>query len=345
MEPIIAIVKFRDKFNQLCDFNIPMEAVPLVHTISKEFNQICTTGQGNFTSILSSIIQMIHSMPLPSGELLENLNAMVEIISNMSNLVDCQSKPLLSDIDNEPILQVWAEFKNEETEELRQQLAEHYWHIVQYHSKHIHAKLPPQVDIQDLYQAGYLGLRDAINSYQITWKIKFGAYCVPRVRGAIMDELRHMDWAPRLVRQRASKIDNIRNKFATKHGINPTEDDIASELHIDTDEVRKIIKDGRAVNVISFNRRWGENDCDKKFSKIINIKDERQVDPTAEAQKQDLKEYLTKGMSREERLIVVLYYYEEFTMKKIGEILNLSESRISQMHSSIIARLRNRLAG
>lgn len=242
--------------------------------------------------------------------------------------------------DGMPIAEAWIEFKKTGTEKLRNSLAEHYLQLVCYNAERVHSKLPAEVDVGDLMQAGYLGLRDAIEAFDLSRGIKFETYCANRIRGAILDELRSMDWVPRLVRSRTSKIETARKSLASRLGHDPTETEIANELSVDMDEMKKIIKDGRAVGVVSLNRKWYETDSSKDVREIDVYHDDRQKNPLIETQKNDLKDLITKGLSRAERLIVILYYYEQMTMKEIGTTLDLSESRVSQMHSSILARLR-----
>jgi len=265
------------------------------------------------------------------------------VVATRTRTKSPRTKPPLMTKDGTPVTKIWKQFKKNGSEELRQVLAETYLHLVRYNSERVHSKLPSEVDVQDLFQAGYLGLRDAIEAFDLSRGIKFETYCAPRIRGAILDELRSMDWVPRLVRSRTSKIESARKALASKLGCEPTEDEIARELNVGMDDLKKIIKDGRAVGVVSLNRKWYETDSNKDVREIDVLKDERQVDPFVETQKNDLKDLVTKGLSRAERLIVVLYYYEQMTMKEIGSTLDLSESRVSQMHSSILARLRAHL--
>ncbi len=242
--------------------------------------------------------------------------------------------------DGMPIQDAWVEFKTTGTEKLRNALLEHYLHLVKYNAERVHSKLPSEVDVQDLMQAGFFGLKDAIEAFDLSRGIKFETYCANRIRGAILDELRSMDWVPRLVRSRTSKIEAARKSLRSKLGCQPTETEIAEHLDVDMDELKKIIKDGRAVGVVSLNRKWYQTDSSKDVREIDVFEDARQSNPYIETQKNDLKDLITKGLSRAERLIVILYYYEQMTMKEIGATLDLSESRVSQMHSSILARLR-----
>ena len=180
----------------------------------------------------------------------------------------------------------------------------------------------------------------AIDAYDLERGFKFETYCTQRVRGAIYDELRAMDWVPRLVRSRSSKVDRARKSIEMETGIKATNNQIIEYLDIDNDEFEKIERDSRPVMMTSLNRKAYDTDSSKDVQEIDVIQDQRQENPIMELQHRDLQLLLTKGLSRAERLIVVLYYYEEMTMKEIGMTLDLSESRVSQMHSSILARLK-----
>lgn len=245
--------------------------------------------------------------------------------------------------DEMPIQEVWLEYRRTGSEEIRNYLIEHFLHIVRYNAERVHSKLPDEVDVNDLAQAGLFGLMDAIDAFDLERGVKFETYCAPRIRGAILDELRSMDWVPRLVRRRTAQVESARAELAGELGREPTEMEIADRLGVGTDELKKVLKDGRTVGIVSLNRKWYETDSNKDVREIDILEDETQANPLTETQKSDLKDLITKGLSRAERLIVILYYYEEMTMKEIGMTLDLSESRVSQMHSSILARLKAQL--
>jgi RNA polymerase sigma factor for flagellar operon FliA len=200
------------------------------------------------------------------------------------------------------------------------------------------------VDIEDLMSAGIFGLMDAIDGFDPNRGIKFETYCAPRIRGAILDELRSMDWVPRLVRSRSSQDEGARKSLEMELGRAPTDQEVAQKLGMDEQEYDKIRKDSNTVGVVSLSRKWFETDSNKDVREIDVLEDAKQINPLTTAQKRDLKGVVTKGLSRAERLIIILYYYEQMTMKEIGTTLDLSESRVSQMHSSILARLKAQLA-
>lgn len=257
----------------------------------------------------------------------------------MSRLADNANSATLS-LDEVPIKEIWIMFRKEQTEEIRNFLIMKYREIVRFTAERMAMRLPNEVDVDDLMSSGLFGLMDAIGAFDPDRGVKFETYCTQRIRGAIFDELRAMDWVPRLVRARTAKFERTRKQIEMASGQAATDTEIALRLQMDSEEYKKLKRDSRPVSQVSLNRKWFETDSSKDVCEIDVIKDTRQQNPFTAVQQQDLQTLLTKGLSRAERLIVILYYYEEMTMKEIGVTLDLSESRVSQMHSSILARLK-----
>jgi RNA polymerase sigma factor for flagellar operon FliA len=242
------------------------------------------------------------------------------------------------------VAQVWQNFKADPSnEELRNTLVELYLPLVKYNGERIWSRLPEGVELDDLISAGVFGLMDAIDAFDLTRGVKFETYCVPRIRGAMLDELRTMDWVPRLVRSKASKLNEAIKALEAKLGRAPSEVELSEQMSISVAELEKMVLEANAVNLISLNKKWYETDSYKDVREIDILEDKKGEDPTRRIQKNDLMRLVTKGLNRNERLIIILYYYEELTMKEIGATLDLSESRVSQMHSSIVQRLQSQL--
>jgi len=238
------------------------------------------------------------------------------------------------------ITEIWVEYKRVGGEATRNELMEFYLPLVKFSAERVHTKLPDEVDVEDLMSAGIFGLMDAIDSFDLERGVKFETFCAPRIRGAILDELRSMDWVPRLVRSRSHKVEEIRRSIEKETGQRPTENEIAAKMKVSKDEFEKIRRDAGPVHVSSLNRKYYETDSNKDVREVDVLEDSKQVNPLSTVQRRDLRDLVTRGLSRAERLIVILYYYEQMTMKEIGVTLGLSESRVSQMHSSILARLK-----
>ncbi len=251
---------------------------------------------------------------------------------------------MASTVAPEDVEQLWIEFKQDpQNQDLRNRLVEIYLPLVKYNGERIWARLPEGVELDDLISAGVFGLMDAIDAFDLSRGVKFETYCVPRIRGAMLDELRTMDWVPRLVRSKASRLNEAMKTLEARLGRQPSEQELAQELQISIHELEKMMLEANAVNLISLNKKWYETDSYKDVREIDILEDKKGEDPTKRIQQADLMRLVTKGLNRNERLIIILYYYEELTMKEIGATLDLSESRVSQMHSSIVQRLQSQL--
>jgi RNA polymerase sigma factor for flagellar operon FliA len=244
------------------------------------------------------------------------------------------------DID---IDQMWRSYQAERNDENRNALIELYMPLVRYNAERVWAKLPNEVELDDLVSCGIMGLMDSIASFDLDRGVKFATYCSRRIRGAILDELRDRDWVPRIVRNRMRKVEDARKNLEAQLGHNPNHDELAKEMQLPPEEFKRVINDTNRSVFISLSRPRNENDSHKDFCEIDVLEDKKSCNPVMDIQKKDIKELIMRGLSRAERLIVLLYYYEEMTMKEIGSTLDLSESRVSQMHSAIIKRLRQHL--
>ncbi|MBX3412480.1 MAG: FliA/WhiG family RNA polymerase sigma factor [Pirellulales bacterium] len=245
---------------------------------------------------------------------------------------------------DDDVSHLWNAYRSDpQNQDLRNRLIERYLPLVKYNGERIWARLPEGVELDDLISAGVFGLMDAIDAFDLGRGVKFETYCVPRIRGAMLDELRTMDWVPRLVRSKASKLNEATKTLEARLGRTPTEAELSQHMSISVPELEKMMLDANAVNLISLNKKWYETDSYKDVREIDILEDKKGEDPTRRIQKNDLMRLVTKGLNRNERLIIILYYYEELTMKEIGATLDLSESRVSQMHSSIVQRLQSQL--
>lgn len=248
-------------------------------------------------------------------------------------------------VSPDEVAALWERYKADPKNiDLRNQIVELYIPLVKYHAQRVWSRLPDGVDIDDLTSSGIFGLIDAVEAFDLTRDVKFETYCAPRIRGAMLDELRSMDWVPRLVRTKAKRLSEATKTLDEKLGRQPTDQELADFLQISVEELKKLTASATAVNVVSLNKKWSETDSSKEVSELDILEDMKGEDPTERLQKIDTMRLVTKGLKRNERLILLLYYYQDMTMKEIGATLDLSESRVSQIHSSIVQRLQIQLS-
>ena len=203
------------------------------------------------------------------------------------------------------ITKIWEEFiADRSNEKLRNILIEHYLPLVRYHGERVLAKLPNEVELDDLVSTGIFGLMDAIDAYDMNRGVKFETYCVPRIRGAMLDELRNMDWVPRLVRSRSRKLAEANKELSDKLGRLPSQEELAKHLEMTPAELKRLVSDANTVNLVSLNKKWFETDGSKEISEIDLIEDQHSEDPASHIQKEDIMRLVTKGLSRNERLII-----------------------------------------
>ena len=186
------------------------------------------------------------------------------------------------------IEQIWEQFQQSRDEQSRNMLMEYYRSLVRYCAERLHSKLPDKVELDDLISAGIFGLMDAIDAFDPARGVKFETYCSPRIRGSILDELRSMDWVPRLVRARAHQLAKATHSLETHLGRKPTDKEIAEELDMDSDEFNRLQRDANAVSLVSLSTKYSDGDGEKDIREIDIIKDERSKNPVIEAQKRDL---------------------------------------------------------
>lgn len=246
-------------------------------------------------------------------------------------------------IDDPDLELVWIEYKEVGGEQLRNHIMEQYLTLVRYIAERILVKLPQNVELDDLYSAGIFGLMDAIDGFDLERGVKFETYCTTRIRGSILDALRALDWVPRIVRNKAHRIDASYKALENELGRAPTDPEMAERLEVSHEEYEALIREASAVTMVSLNDHSSDDGDSKSLRKIDILEDKRGVDPEDEALKREITEFITKFLSRKERLIVLLYYFEDLTMREIGKTLGLSESRVCQLHSRIVLRLRNQL--
>lgn len=235
---------------------------------------------------------------------------------------------------------LWQAYQVSRDESLRNRLLVHFLPLSRMIARHMHARMPAAVEFDDLAQAAILGMRSAIATFDPTRGIPFENYCGPRVRGAVLDHLRSLDWAPRMLRSRFSRVQEMDRQLEMSSGRAPTDEQLSDALKMPLDELRTI----RGEMVPPPVRiRVTQHDDEESTVNLDLLADRGNEDPLKEAQKADLREFLTRGLSTNERRLIILYYYENMSLREIGEVLGLCESRVSQIHQVVIKRLRERM--
>lgn len=238
---------------------------------------------------------------------------------------------------------VWLDYKKYGTEELRNLLIVRYLPLVKYISERLLMSLPKSIELEDLQSAGVFGLMDAIDGFDLERGIKFKTYCTTRIRGSILDELRSQDWVPRLVRLKAHQISKAEQSLEVELGRAPTAFEMAKKLGVSLDEYGNLKDASSARTIFSLSEKWDDNDDDDSLSKIEILEDSNGVDPAENMSQKDVLNAITRSLSKKEKLIVIMYYYEGLTMREIGDILNLTESRVCQIHSNVMSKLKVQL--
>ena len=238
---------------------------------------------------------------------------------------------------------IWKTYKRTRDENLRNTLIEHHMPLVRSIAERVLQTLPKSIDVDDLTSAGTFGLMDAINGFDLSRGIKFKTYCTTRIRGSILDELRSQDWVPRLVRLKAHRLERAMRTLEGQHGRTPNQAEVAKELDITLEELQAHQAEANAKTIFSLSEKWDDGDDDKELEKVEILADRKSSNPIDTIQQRDALDMITSSLTKKERLIILMYYYEGLTMREIGEITELTESRVCQIHSNVMARLKAQL--
>jgi RNA polymerase sigma factor FliA len=241
---------------------------------------------------------------------------------------------------------LWARYKDEQDSTARDQLILNYSPLVKYVAGRLASSLPQTVDTADLISYGIFGLIDAIEKFDPGRAIKFETYAISRIKGAIIDELRAMDWVPRSVRSRAREIEA--SYVALENALRrvPSDREVADHMGISLKEFQDILAKLSYTSVVSFEELWVGGERDEGQNAIGSIKDDTAEDPVAIFESGEIKEILAGAIDKlpeRERTVIALYYYEGLTLKEIGQVLGVTESRVSQLHTKAVLRLRAKL--
>jgi RNA polymerase sigma factor for flagellar operon FliA len=241
---------------------------------------------------------------------------------------------------------LWHDYRKTRSPEIREKLVLRYVSLVKYVAGRLAIGLPPSVQADDLISSGILGLMDAIDKYDLERDTRFETYAVTRIRGAILDELRALDWIPRSTRQKARRLESVYVELEGTLGRSANIDEVARRMKLSTEAFYGLLDEVRSTNLVSLDEYVQGKDGDGQTRLVDAVEDRESLDPTERIDINDLKEVMNGAILRlpaRERLVIALYYYEELTLKEIGAILNVSESRISQIHTKAVLRLRGKL--
>lgn len=240
--------------------------------------------------------------------------------------------------------ELWRLCKEEGDERARERLVVAYSPLVKYVAGRVASGLPSHVDEGDLISYGLLGLIGAIERYDLDRDIKFETFAVSRIKGAIIDELRSLDWVPRSVRSKARDVERAHSLLENRLQRAPTEEEMAKQLGVDVEGFRTTLLEIANSSVLALDDLWTIADAEGgQVSLLDTIRDPRAVDPEQELDAVELKDRLAdaiESLPDRERLVIALYYYENLTLREIGEVLGVTESRVSQLHTKAVLGLR-----
>jgi len=238
---------------------------------------------------------------------------------------------------------LWDAYRDDRSKENRGALIEFYLPYVRYICGKMALELPTHLREGDIVSSGVEGLIDAVDKFDPAQDVQFRTYAFNRVRGAVYDELRRLDWAPRSLRRRAREIESVEIQLQQKHGRKVTVDEIAEEMAVPQEEIDHVFANVKATSIMSLDEViFGVGGQDGESSLMDTVADSRSPDPKKILESRELKESLVKaimGLPEKEKKVMVLYYYEDLTLKEVGAVMDLTESRVSQIHSDAVQRI------
>jgi len=237
----------------------------------------------------------------------------------------------------------WVLFKKDNDPQVRQKLLEEYLPLVRNVAGRMAMGFPKSVELSDLVNTGVIGLIEALSNFDPSRGVKFETYAVPRIRGAILDELRSLDWVPRSTRAKSREIERATSKLENQLGRPPSGRELAKSLKISSDELFSALDDVSSTTMLSLDELIYKEEDNRQIPRVETLEDLSCVSVLGDLEKEELKAYLVEAishLSEQERLVVALYYYEELTLKEIGEVMQISESRVSQIHTKAVLKLR-----
>jgi RNA polymerase sigma factor for flagellar operon FliA len=249
----------------------------------------------------------------------------------------------------EDVYELWRTYRRTKDQALRDRLILNYAPIVKYVAGRLGSGLPAHVDEGDLVSYGLLGLISAIERYDPDRDVKFETYAIARIKGSILDELRALDWVPRSVRSRARQIERAMAELEAKLARAPTDEEVAAKVGITVEELESSLTDISRSSIAALDELWTiSGSGGDQVALIDTIEDEHGPEPQRSFAATELREIVADAITslpEREKLVITLYYYEDLTLREIGEVLGVTESRVSQLHTKAILRLKARLSG
>jgi RNA polymerase sigma factor FliA len=249
-----------------------------------------------------------------------------------------------ADAESTELDRLWSEFKERAEQSARERLILHYAPLVKYVVGRLAAGLPHTVERADLVSYGMFGLMDALDKFDRTREVKFETYAIPRIKGAIIDELRAMDWVPRSIRFKAREVEKAYSGLESKLRRAPTDGEVAGHLGISLSELHEVVNQISFVSVMALDELVSTGDeRGEKRSLLDTLADAASSDPAAELEGQEMRGMLAaaiNSLTEREKIVVTLYYFEGLTLAEIGEILGVTESRVCQIHTKAVGQLR-----
>ena len=243
---------------------------------------------------------------------------------------------------------LWREFKETHDEASRERLILHYSPLVKYVAGRVSVGLPATIEQADLVSYGIFGLIDAIEKFDLERGIKFETYAINRIRGAIIDELRAIDWIPRSVRFKAREVERALSELGSRLQRPPSDAELAEELAVSLDDLQEMLNQINLVSVVALDELLSVGgEKGESVSLVDTLADARAADPEMSFESEETRHILASAINvlpERERLVITLYYYEGLTLAQIGGVLGVTESRVCQMHTKAVLQLRNKMA-
>lgn len=240
----------------------------------------------------------------------------------------------------------WSRFKANGDTAARERLILQYSPLVKYVAGRVSVGLPASVEHGDLVSYGMFGLIDAIEKFDLAKGVKFETYAIARIKGAIIDELRSIDWIPRSVRSKAKRVERALSTLEERLERTPTEEELAAELEVSVDELRQTLTQVSLTSLVALDEAVPGEEGDRQ-SLLDTLADVKSTDPQDALEDRELRRILAESINRmteREKTVIVLYYFEGMTLAQIGEVLGVTESRVSQMHTKAVLGLRTKIA-